>query len=396
LVEISYFDNAATTRTDPRVVEAMLPYFTEVYGNASELHAKGLEARKAMDYARASIALKIGAQPEEIVFTGCGTEADNLAIKGVARRHKKRGKHIIVSPIEHPAVYKPAEYLAKEEGFEVTWTPVDREGFVDPGRIEDAIRKDTILVSVMHGNNEIGTIEPVKEIAAICRERGVLFHTDAVQTLGKVPIDVEDLGVDLLTGSAHKIYGPKGVGMLYVRKGVRPLPVLHGGGHEGGLRSGTENVAGIVGFAKALELCLDDLEGETVRYRKMRDMLIEGVLDATQHSFLNGPAGDRRLPHNAHFGVRYVEGESMMLRLDAEGFEVSTGSACSSADLEPSRTLLAIGLKHEEAHGSVRVTLGRWSKVEDVERLIEVFPGVARQLQEMSPLYAEARARGEV
>ncbi len=395
-MEISYLDNAATTRMDPRVVEAMLPYFTELYGNASELHAKGLEARKALDYARASIALRIGAEPDEIVFTGGGTEADNLAVKGVARRYKKRGRHLIISAIEHPAVLHPAQYLEKEEGFEVTLVPVDREGFVDPGSVEDAIRKDTVLVSVIHGNNEIGTIEPIREIAAVCRERGALFHTDAVQTLGKIPVDVEDLGVDLLTGSAHKVHGPKGVGMLYVRKGVRPMPVLHGGGHERGIRSGTENVPGIVGFAKALELCLEDLEGEAARYRKLRDMLIEGVLDATQHSFLNGPTGDRRLPQNAHFGVRYVEGESMMLRLDAEGFEVSTGSACSSGDLEPSRTLLAIGLSHEEAHGSVRVTLGRWTKMEEVERFIEVFPRIARQLQEMSPLYSEAKARGEV
>jgi len=395
-MDFAYFDNAATTRVDPRVAEAMLPFLTERYGNASEPHSMGVDAREALEAARSAIAGFIGARPEELVFTGCGTESDNLAIKGMARRLKKKGRHIIVSMVEHPAVFETAKHLEREEGFDVTYLPVDREGFVSPAAVDEAIRKDTTLVSVMHANNEIGTIEPVAEIGAICRERGVLFHTDAVQTLCKVPIDVEAMGIDLLAGSAHKVYGPKGVGLLYVRKGLHPEPVLHGGGHEGGVRSGTENVAGIVGFARAVELARDSFEEETARYRHLRDRLIDGVLTGIPHTFLNGPRGDRRLPHNAHFGVRYIEGESLLLRLDAEGFEVSTGSACSSGDLEPSRTLLAIGLRHEEAHGSVRVTLGRWSTEAQAERFVEVLPKVVGQLRAMSPLYSEAKARGEV
>jgi len=395
-MDVAYFDNAATTRVDPRVAEAMLPFLTERYGNASEPHAMGIDAREALEASRSTIAGAIGARPEEVVFTGCGTESDNLAIKGMARRLKKQGRHIIVSQVEHPAVFETAKHLEREEGFEVTFLPVDREGFVSPAAVDEAIRKDTTLVSVMHANNEIGTIEPVAEIGAICRERGVLFHTDAVQTLGKVPIDVEDMNIDLLAASAHKVHGPKGVGLLYVRKGLRPEPILHGGGHEGGLRSGTENVAGIVGFARAVELARDSFEEETARCRHLRDALIDGVLAGVPHTYLNGPRGDRRLPHNAHLGVRYIEGESLLLRLDAEGFEVSTGSACSSGDLEPSRTLLAIGLRHEEAHGSVRVTLGRWSTGAQVDRFLGALPRVVGQLRAMSPLYSEAKARGEV
>ena len=394
-MDIAYFDNAATTRVDPRVVEAMQPFLTERYGNASEPHAKGLDARDALEEARASIASFIGAQPEELIFTGCGTESDNLAIKGTVHRLREKGRHIITSQIEHPAVYETAKHL-EAEGCEVTYLPVDKEGFVDVAKVDEAIRPTTVLVSVMHANNEIGTIEPVAEIGALCRERGVLFHTDAVQTLGKVPIDVESMNIDLLAGSGHKVYGPKGVGLLYARKGARPSPLLHGGGHEGGTRSGTENVAGIVGFAKAIEVMRDGFDEEVARYRRLRDALIDGVTGTIPHTYLNGPRGERRLPHNAHFGVRYVEGESMLLRLDAEGFEVSTGSACSSGSLEPSRTLLAIGLKHEEAHGSVRISLGRWSTVEQVERFLDTFPRVVEQLRAMSPLWSEAKARGEV
>ncbi len=395
-MDVSYFDNAATTRTDPRVVEAMAPYYADMYGNASELHQKGIEAREAMEGARRTISDFIGAQEEEVIFTGCGTEGDNLAIKGIAHRYRKRGKHIIISSVEHSAVHEPAMFLKREEGYDVTLLPVDREGFVDPGDLEAAIRDDTILVSVIHGNNEIGTIEPVREIGAICRDRHVVFHTDAVQTFCKVPFDVRDLNADLLTMSAHKVHGPKGVGALYVRKGVKPTPLLHGGGHEFKLRSGTENVPGIVGFGRAVELCRDTFEEDIPRYRALRDRLIDGVLESTPTAYLNGPRGDRRLPHNAHFGIRFVEGESMMLRLDALGFEVSTGSACSSGSLEPSRTLLAIGLKHEEAHGSVRCSLGRWSTEEQVDSFISSLPGIVKQLHAMSPLYSDARDRGEV
>ncbi len=395
-MDVAYFDNAATTRTDPRVVEAMMPFFDTAYGNASELHQKGQEARAALDASRQTVAGFIGADPEEIVFTACGTEGDNLAVKGVAHRYRDRGKHIIISSVEHSAVHETAMFLHHQEGYEVTLLPVDQEGFVDPAVLDASIRDDTVLVSVIHGNNEIGTIQPVSEIGAICRERGVFFHTDAVQTFGKVPIDVRELNVDLLVASAHKIHGPKGVGMVYVRKGVRPTPLLHGGGHENKMRSGTENVPCIVGFAKAVELCRDAMEEERARLVGLRDRLIEGVLAGTPTSYLNGPRGDRRLPHNAHFGIRYVEGESLMLRLDAEGFEVSTGSACSSGSLEPSRTLIAIGLKHEEAHGSLRCSLGRWTTREEIDRFVERLPPIVEQLHAMSPLYAEARDRGEL
>ena len=395
-MDVSYFDNAATTRTDPRVVEAMAPFYSEMYGNASELHQKGIEAHEAMEAARRTITEFIGAKEEEVIFTGCGSEGDNLAIKGIAHRYRKRGKHLIISSVEHSAVHEPAMFLKREEGFDVTLLPVDREGFVDPGDVEAAIRDDTVLVSVIHGNNEIGTIEPIKEIGAICRDRHAVFHTDAVQTFCKVPIDVDDLNADLLTMSAHKVHGPKGVGALYVRKGIKPTPLIHGGGHEFKLRSGTENVPGIVGFGKAVELCRDNFDEDIARYRALRDRLIDGVLESTPTAYLNGPRGDRRLPHNAHFGIRFVEGESMMLRLDALGFEVSTGSACSSGSLEPSRTLLAIGLKHEEAHGSVRCSLGRWSTEEQVDSFISSLPGIVKQLHAMSPLYADARDRGEV
>jgi cysteine desulfurase len=395
-MDVSYFDNAASTRTDPRVVEAMMPYFTDLYGNASELHKKGQEAKEALETSRRTIADFINAQPDEIVFTSGGTESDNMAVKGIAHRYRKRGKHIIISSVEHSAVYNTAMFLKREEGYDVTLLPVDPEGFVDPADLESAIRDDTTLVSVIHGNNEIGTIEPIALLGAICKERGVIFHTDAVQTFGKVPIDVRSFNVDLLATSSHKIYGPKGVGMVYIRKGVKPTPIMHGGGHERGLRSGTENVAGIVGFAKAVELCRDGMAEEVPRLRTLRDRLIDGVLESTPTAYLNGPRGDRRLPHNAHFGIRFVEGESMMLRLDAKGFEVSTGSACSSTSLEPSRTLIAIGLKHEEAHGSVRCSMGRWSTQEDVDGFVGALPGIVGQLHAMSPLYAEARDRGEI
>jgi len=395
-MDISYFDNAASTRTDPRAVEAMMPYFDQMYGNASELHMKGIEAKEALEDSRRLIAEFIGAQPEEIVFTSGGTESDNLAVKGVAHRYRKRGKHIIISSIEHSAVYNTAMFLKREDGYDVTLLPVDPEGFLDPADVEASIRKDTTLVSCIHGNNEIGTVQPIVEIGAICKEHNVIFHTDAVQTFGKVPIDVNNFHVDLLATSSHKIYGPKGVGMLYIRKGVKPTPQMHGGGHEFKHRSGTENVAGVVGFAKAVELCRDGMEEEVPKLRALRDRLIDGVLEHTPTAYLNGPRSHRRLPHNAHFGIRYVEGESLMLRLDALGFEVSTGSACSSTSLEPSRTLIAIGLKHEDAHGSVRCSMGRWTTQEDVDGLVDALPGIVKQLHAMSPLYSDAKERGEI
>jgi cysteine desulfurase len=395
-MEVAYFDSAATTRTDPRVVEAMKPYFDKSFGNPAEFHQKGLEAREALEKARATVARSINADPEEIVFTSGGTEGDNLAIKGIAHRYKKKGKHIIITSIEHPAVHESAMFLKRAEGYDVSLLPVDREGFVDPAVVEATIRDDTVLVSVIHGNNEIGTIQPIVEIGAICRERDVHFHTDAVQTFGKVPIDVRTFDVDILVASSHKIYGPKGVGLAYVRKGIKPTPTLHGGGQENKIRSGTVNVAGIIGFAKAVELMHEEQAEELPRLTRLRDRLIDGVIGSTPTAYLNGPRGSRRLPHNAHMGVLYIEGEALMLRLDAAGFEVSTGSACSSDSLEPSRTLIAIGLKHEEAHGSIRCTLGRWTTQEEVDRFIDTLPGVVNQLHAMSPLYASAKARGEV
>jgi cysteine desulfurase len=394
-MELSYMDNAATTRTDPRVVEAMRPYFSEVYGNASSIHTVGLEAKEALEEARSTLARFINAESEEIVLMGCGTEADNFAVKGIAHRYRKRGRHIIISPVEHPAVHEAVMFLRKEGGYDVTMVPVDDVGAVSVADVEAAMRDDTILVSVMHGNNEIGTINPIGEIGALCRERGAYFHTDAVQSMGKVPIDVKAMNVDLLVASAHKVHGPKGVAFCYVRKGVRPTPLVHGGGHEGGLRSGTENVAGVVGFAKAVELCRDGMDTEVPRLRALQDRLIDGVLDGTPETYINGPRGEGRLPHNVNFGVRYVEGEGLMLRLDAAGFQVSTGSACSSHSLEASRTLIAIGLKHEEAHGSIRATLGRWSTEEEVDRFVSTLPGIVKNLHAMSPLYAEAKARSE-
>ncbi len=377
-----YMDHSATTAVDPVVREAMLPYLTEKYGNPSSLYSIGREARRAIEEARQKVADLIGAKKEEIIFTGSGTESDNLAIKGLAFKNRKKGDHIITSSIEHHAVLHTCKYL-EGQGFKVTYLPVSREGLVAPSDVEKAITPATILITIMHANNEIGTIQPIEEIGKIARERNIPFHTDAVQTAGKIPVNVDSLNISLLSMSAHKIYGPKGVGALYLRKGTFIEPQLHGGGHERNLRSSTENVPGIVGFGKACELAKERLPEEE-KITALRDRLISGILEI-KDSYLNGhPA--KRLPNNANFRFSYIEGESMVLNLDMKGISASTGSACSSTSLEPSHVLLAIGLKPEEAHGSLRLTLGRGNAIEDVDYVVSVLPEIVNKLRMISPL----------
>lgn len=379
-----YLDHAATTPLHPEVYSLMCRFMKDTFGNPSSIHSFGREARKWVEEARQQVAGLIKASPEEIYFTSGGTEADNLAILGtVAARHKK-GNHIITSSIEHHAVLDICKYLEKN-GCEVTFLPVDQYGMVDPDDVRKAIRRDTILISIMHANNEIGTIEPIEEISRIARENEVIFHTDAVQTAGKIPVDVEALGVDLLTLSSHKIYGPKGIGVLYKRKGIRLLPVMHGGGQEKKLRSGTENTIGIVGFGKAAEIAARDLKDEYERTKRLRDRLVQGILEKIPEVRLNGHPV-RRLPHNANFSFAYVEGESMLLSLDLKGIAASSGSACSSRALEPSHVLKAIGLPYELIHGSLRMTLGRANDEEDIDYVLEVLPEIVNRLRSFSPL----------
>ena len=381
-----YMDYAATTPTDPRVVEAMLPYFSEIYGNPSSFHTFGQEANGPVEEARVKIASFLGARPAEIVFTGGGTESDNHAIKGAAWANRKKGDHIITSAIEHHAVLEACRFLEKE-GFRVTYLPVDGEGLVDPEAAGRAITDKTILVSIMHANNEIGTIQPIAEVGKITREKGVLFHTDAVQTFGHLPFTVDELGVDLLSASAHKLYGPKGVGLLYIRKGTRIVPLLHGGEQEGGRRASTQNVPGIVGFGKAVELAAETLGEEAARLTALRDRFIRGVFERIVGVRLNGHP-TRRLPNNVNLCVESVEGEGMILSLDMLGIACSTGSACSSKSLEPSHVLLSIGLPHEISHGSLRFSLGKYTKESDVDTVVEKLAQVVGRLRAMSPLYA--------
>ncbi|HAF66936.1 MAG TPA: cysteine desulfurase NifS [Clostridiales bacterium UBA9857] len=383
-VRLVYLDHSATTPVRPEVLAAMLPYFANKFGNASSVHRWGYEARQAINDAREKVASLIEASPNEILFTSGGTESDNLAIRGVAHSRKAKGKHLITSQIEHHAVLHTFEALQKE-GFEVTFVPCDKYGLIDPDDIKRAIRKDTILISIMHGQNEVGTIEPIKDIGAIAREHGVLFHTDAVQSAGKVPIDVRDMNIDLLTVSSHKIYGPKGVGALYVRKGVRLVPQITGGAHERRMRAGTENVPGIVGFGEACRLAKADLPEESQRLANLRDKLIQGILDKIPDVVLNGHP-TLRLPHNVNVSVKYLEGESILLNLDRMGVAASSGSACTSGSLEPSHVLLAMGLSHETAHGSLRFTLGRSNTEEDIDYVLEVLPPIVEKLRSMSPL----------
>jgi cysteine desulfurase len=382
MTRLIYMDHSATTQVDPAVREAMLPYFSEKFGNPSSLYTIGREARRAIEEARQKVADLVGAKKEEIIFTGSGTESDNLAIKGTAYRNRKKGDHIITSSIEHHAVLNTCKYLEKQ-GFKVAYLPVSSEGLVNPADVAGAITPKTILISVMHANNEIGTIQPIEEIGKIAKEKEIPFHTDAVQTAGKIPINVDALGVNLLSMSAHKIYGPKGVGALYIRKGTFVEPQLHGGGHERNLRSSTENVPGIVGFGKAAGLAKERLPQEEA-LAKLRDSLVRGVLEI-KDSYLNGHP-TKRLPNNANFRFSYIEGESMILNLDMKGVAASTGSACSSTSLEPSHVLLAIGLKPEESHGSLRLTLGHENTQEDVDYVVSVLPEIVNKLRMISPL----------
>lgn len=375
-----YMDYAATTPVRPEVLAAMRPYFDRKFGNASSIHKWGREAKAALDKSRAIISDALGCKESEIIFTSGGTEADNLALVGAAFANREKGRHIITSAIEHHAVLDTCKLLAKN-GFDVTYVSVDKYGLVSPWEVERAIRKDTILVSVMHANNEIGTIQPIEEIGKICKAKGVLFHTDAVQTFCHIPIDITN--IDLLSLSSHKIGGPKGVGALYVRSGVRLEPLLHGGGQERGLRSGTENVAGIVGFAKAVEIGMKEIASESKRLEKLRDRLIKGVLAIPNCALTGHPK--RRLPNNASFWFKFIEGEALGLSLDAEGIASSTGSACSSKSLEPSHVLLACGLKPHEAHGSLRLTLGPSTTKADVDYVLHVLPRAVEKLREISP-----------
>ncbi|MCX8190181.1 MAG: cysteine desulfurase [Candidatus Diapherotrites archaeon] len=380
---VIYFDNAATTMVRSEVLKSMLPFFCKKYGNASSLHSKGIEAKKALESAREKAARILKCAREEIIFCSSATEANNLAIKGLAFEAKKNGQnHLVVSAIEHHCVLNTAEWL-KENGFKVTYVPVDKYGVVDLKALEKAIDRKTFLVSVMYANNEIGTIEPIKEIAKICQEKGVAMHSDAVQAFGKIPLNTKK--ISMLSLSSHKIYGPKGVGLLMKRNDVKIEPLLHGGGHEFGLRSGTENVAGIVGFVKAMELVLKEMPKESKRQARMRDRIIGKALDIPE-TLLNGHP-KQRLPNNANFSFRFVEGESIVMKLSEHGIFASTGSACSSPKLEPSHVLLAIGRKPSEAHGSLRVTLGRYNNEKEVEIFCEVLPEVINELRRMSPFW---------
>jgi len=384
-----YMDYAATSPVRKEALKAMLPYFTKEFGNASSLHSMGQGAAEALESARSQISSSIGAKPDEIVFTSGGTESDNLAIRGAMNANRDKGDHIITSAIEHPAVRNTCVELAKE-GFKVTFVPVGKDGLVDPEKIRKAITSKTVLITIMHANNEIGTIQPIKEIGRIAKEKGVLLHTDAVQTFGKLSIDVNGLSVDMLTMSAHKIGGPKGVGALYVRKGTRLKAMQTGGPHERNKRAGTENIAGIIGFAKAAELSAKEMRSESTRLSRLRDRLIKSVLSSIKESQLNGHQ-TKRLPNNANFSFLGAEGEAIILKLDALGIEASTGSACSSHDLAPSHVLLALGHSPLEAHGSLRITLGKDTKPEDIDYAIKVIPKVINELRAVSPDFREMK-----
>ena len=380
-----YMDNAATTALRRDVLDAMMPYLTDIYGNPSSLHYFGQEAHKAVENARHQVASALNAEDNEIVFTGCGTEADNMALKGIAEKYQSKGKHIITSSVEHHAILHTCEYLEKH-GFEVTYLPVDEYGMVKAEQVRDAIRSDTILVSIMFANNEVGTIMPIKEIGAVCREKGVFFHTDAVQAVGHVAIDVKAMNIDLLSLSAHKLHGPKGVGALYIRKGIVVPPLLHGGAQERRKRAGTENVAGIVGLGKAIEIACSDIEGISKRMCYLRDKLINGIEASIPEVKLNGHRTER-LPGNVNFSIKYIEGESILLMLDINGIAASSGSACTSGSLDPSHVLLAMGMPHETAHGSLRLTLGDDTTEDDIDYVLEVLPEIVVKLRKMSPLY---------
>jgi cysteine desulfurase len=387
-----YMDHSATTFVKPEVVDAMIPYFTEHFGNPSSIYSIARDSKKAVDVARVQTAKALGADPDEIYFTSGGSESDNWAIKGVALANRKRGNHIITTPIEHHAVLHTCQFLEKE-GFEVTYLPVDKFGLVDPAELEKAITDKTILISIMYANNEIGTIEPIEELGAIARKHKIYFHTDAVQVIGNIPIDVKAQNIDLLSLSAHKFYGAKGVGALYIKKGVRIENLIHGGGQERRRRAGTENIAGIVGLGKAIEMATVDIPGHNAKISAMRDRLIKGVLETIPYTRLNGHP-EKRLPGNFNVSFEFIEGESMLLWLDDEGICASTGSACTSGSLEPSHVLLATGLPVEISHGSLRLTLGDANTENDVDFVLDVLPKVVTKLRDMSPLYQKSGKDG--
>nr|WP_321429569.1 cysteine desulfurase NifS [uncultured Methanolobus sp.] len=378
-----YMDHSATTPVDPLVVDAMLPFFTETFGNASSLHSFGTEAAEALSKARKQIAYAIGALPEEIIFTSGGTESDNLAIRGVVPFNARK-KHIITSVVEHPAVLNTCASL-ESLGHEVTYLPVDADGVVDAGKLEASIKENTVLISIMHANNEVGTIQPIEKLSWIAKEHDLYFHTDAVQSVGKIPVNVDDLGVDMLSISSHKIHGPKGVGALYIRKGTNISPIVFGGNHEKGMRSGTENVSGIVGFARAMEIAIERLETDSGHMNKMRDSLISRVFDTIPDVRLNGHPS-ARLPNNVNVSFKYVEGESMLMMLDMQGVAVSTGSACSSKSLKASHVLSSLKIEDDFIHGSLRISLGRENTMEDIDYVVNALQETIAKLRAMSPL----------
>lgn len=385
-----YLDHAATTPVHPKAVKAMSPFFTERFGNASTLYSYGHEAKEAMENARSKIAAFVGAKSsQEIIFTSGGTESDNFAICGIAWANKNKGNHIITTSIEHHAVLNTCKFIEKR-GFRVTYLPVDEYGLVDPEDVKKAITDKTILISIMQANNEVGTIEPLAEIGKIAREKEIYFHTDAVQSFGHIPINVDELNVDLLSASAHKLYGPKGVGMLYIRKGIKIVPFLYGGEQENRRRASTENVAGIIGFGKACELAAQHMEEESIHLASLRDKLIRGLLGKIEFTRLNGHP-TKRLPGNVNVSIKYVEGESMLLKLDGKGICASSGSACTSSILEPSHVLTAMGIPPDIAHSSLRFTVGRENTEYDVNYVLEVLPDIIKELRLISPLYREKR-----
>ncbi|MCM1326044.1 MAG: cysteine desulfurase NifS [Bacteroidales bacterium] len=388
-----YLDNAATTKTAPEVVEAMLPYFSEYYGNASSIYALGSKSKEAITNERERIAQSIGAKPEEIYFTAGGSESDNWALKAAAEAYASKGKHIITTKIEHHAVLHTCEYLEKQ-GFEITYLGVDRDGIVDLEELRAAIRPDTILISIMFANNEIGTIEPIEEIGAIAKEKGVLFHTDAVQAFGQIPIQVDALHIDMLSASGHKLNGPKGIGFLYIRKGLKLRSFIHGGAQERSRRAGTENVPGIVGLGAAVKRAMENMEEKAGKETELRDYLIQRIESEIPHCWLNGHR-TKRLPNNVNFSFLFIEGESMLIMLDSKGICASSGSACTSGSLDPSHVLLAIGLKHEEAHGSLRLTLSEEITGEEIDTVVEELKKIVARLRDMSPLYADFLKSGE-
>ena len=391
--KIIYLDNAATTRTKPEVAEAMLPYFTEYYGNPSSVYDFAASAKQAVLEAREIIAGSIGAQAREIYFTGCGTEADNWAIKAAADAYREKGNHIITSRIEHHAVLHTCEYLEKQ-GFEITYLDVDENGVVKLEELKKAIRPSTILISIMFANNEIGTIQPIRKIGEIAKEHGILFHTDAVQAYGHLPIQVDDLHIDMMSASGHKINGPKGVGFLYIRTGVKIRSFMHGGAQERKRRAGTENVPGIVGFGKAAQIAFSNMEERACHERELRDYLMERIMEEIPYTRINGDRVNR-LPNNANFAFQFIEGESLLIMLDGKGICGSSGSACTSGSLDPSHVLLAIGLPHEIAHGSLRLTMSEENTKEEMDFVVESIKEIVQRLRNMSPLYEDFMKAGK-